>query len=133
MAITVPLRLPAAAEAFLAENHVGTLATVRPDGSPHTAPVRFTWDGAAGLVRVMTVVNRRKVRNLLAIPDSRASICQVLGPRWITLEGSAAVSDDPQRLAEGAARYARRYLSPPPNPPGLVVIEIAVDQVLGLD
>jgi hypothetical protein len=82
---------------------------------------------------VMTVATRRKARNLLAGPGGRASVCQVVGPRWITLEGPATVSDDPRRVAEGAWRYARRYCSPPPNPPGLVVIEIAVDRVLGLD
>jgi len=125
--------LPAAIEAFLAENHVCTLTTVRPDGSPHVVPVRFTWDGKAGLARVMTVVSRRKVRNLLASPGSRASVCQAVGTRWITLEGLATVSDNPARIAEGVRRYARRYCSPPPNPPGLVVIEIAVDRVLGLN
>ncbi|MEU9857933.1 TIGR03618 family F420-dependent PPOX class oxidoreductase [Streptomyces sp. NPDC047974] len=126
-----PLRLDAATEAFLTENHVGTLTTVRGDGSPHAAPVRFTWDATAGLVRVMTVVTRQKVRNLSA-DGARAAICQVAGMRWITLEGAAAVSTDPERLQEGVRRYTRRYWSPPPQPPGLAVIEIAVDRVLGL-
>ncbi|GAA4640273.1 F420-dependent biliverdin reductase [Actinoallomurus vinaceus] len=123
------LPLPSSAEAFLAEPHVCTLTTLRPDGTPHVAPVRFTWDGATA--RVMTVGSRRKAGNLAA-PGSRAAICQVVGPRWITLEGSATVSDDPRRLAEGIRRYAGRYGTPPPAPPGLVVIEIAVDRVMGL-
>ncbi|WP_308249751.1 pyridoxamine 5'-phosphate oxidase family protein [Sphaerisporangium fuscum] len=35
-------------EAFLAEPHLATLTTLRPDGTPHVVAVRFTWDGAAG-------------------------------------------------------------------------------------
>jgi PPOX class probable F420-dependent enzyme len=125
-------QLSPAAEDFLAENHLCTFTTRRPDGSPHVTPVRFTWDGEAGLARVMTAVARRKARNLLAAPGSRVALCQTAGPRWITLEGSATVSDDPVRVMEGARRYAKRYWSPPPEPPGLVVIEVEVDRVLGL-
>jgi nitroimidazol reductase NimA-like FMN-containing flavoprotein (pyridoxamine 5'-phosphate oxidase superfamily) len=36
------MSVPAAIEVFTAENHVCTLTTVHPDGSPHVVPVRFT-------------------------------------------------------------------------------------------
>lgn len=124
------LRLNPTAEKFLAENHICTLTTVRPDGTPHVAPVRFTWDPVSGLARVMTVGTRAKARNVRV--SGRAAVCQSAGPRWITLEGSAVVSDDPGRVAEGMHRYTRRYWSPPPQFPGLVVIEIRVDRVMGL-
>ncbi|WP_326646418.1 MULTISPECIES: pyridoxamine 5'-phosphate oxidase family protein [unclassified Streptosporangium] len=39
-------------EYFLAEPHVATLTTSRPDGSPHVVAVRFTGDGQARLARV---------------------------------------------------------------------------------
>ena len=120
-------------ERFLGEDHIATLTTVRPDGSPHVAPVRFTWDGAAGLARVLTVVTARKARNLLAAPGSRVALCQAVGFRWATLEGTAVVSDEPDRVEEAARRYARRYLSPPPSPPGRVVVEITVDRLLSLN
>jgi PPOX class probable F420-dependent enzyme len=126
------LRLSSAAEDFLAGNHLCTFTTIRPDGSPHVTPVRFTWDGEAGLARVMTAVTRRKARNLLAAPGSRVALCQTVGPNWITLEGTAVVSEDPLRVQEGVRQYAKRYWTPPPAPPGLVVIEVAVDRVLGL-
>lgn len=126
------LSLPASAEAFLTENHVGTLTSLRPDGSPHVAPVRFTWDGKAGLVRVMTLATRWKARNLMAGPGSRAAVCQVEGTRWITLEGPTAVSDNPQRIAEGVRRYTERYQASPPEQSELVVIEIAIDRVMRL-
>jgi F420H(2)-dependent biliverdin reductase len=125
------LPLSEEAERFLTGAHVCSLGTVRPDGSPHLAPVRFTWDGRAGLARVMTVDGRTKVRNLRAGPCSRASLCQLVGYRWITLEGPAEVSADPARVAAGVRAYLRRYHSPPPALPGLVVIEIKVDRVLG--
>ncbi|WP_406841004.1 pyridoxamine 5'-phosphate oxidase family protein [Streptomyces sp. AHU1] len=127
-------RVSPSVEAFLDESgHVGVLTTLRPDGTPHTAPVRFTWDKTAGLVRVMTVASSRKARNLLAGPGGRVAICQVQGFAWVTLEGFGTVVREPGRVAEGAERYAERYLSAPPNPPGRVVIEIEVDRVLTLN
>ncbi|MEU5437410.1 TIGR03618 family F420-dependent PPOX class oxidoreductase [Streptomyces sp. NPDC020719] len=123
----------ASVEAFLAEPLVATLTTLRPDGSPHVAPVRFTWDAASGLARVMTVATSRKARNVLANPGSRAVLCQVDGFSWVTLEGTAAVSQDSQRVAAGVQRYAKRYWQAPPNPPGRVVLEIAVDRVITLN
>jgi hypothetical protein len=40
------------------------------------------------------------------------------------------VSDDPERVAEAVRRYALRYRQPSENP-HRVVVEIAVDRVLG--
>ncbi|MEW9551042.1 pyridoxamine 5'-phosphate oxidase family protein [Nonomuraea sp. NPDC050783] len=116
---------------FLAEPHVATLTTLRPDGTPHVTAVRFTWDAGAALARVLTVATARKARNLTIVPH--AALCQVAGFRWVTLEGAATVSADPRRVAEAARRYALRYGSPPPAPPGRVVIEIAVSRVMNLN
>lgn len=121
-------------EAFLGDpRHVAALTTLRPDGTLHTAPVRFTWDGQGGLVRIMTVASSRKARNLLAAPGGRVALCQVHGFTWVTLEGTGTVVTEPARVAEGAKRYAGRYRSAPPNPPGLVVIEVEVDRLLTLN
>ena len=119
-------------EAVLQDDHIGTLTTLRPDGSPHVVPVRFTWDGAASVARVLTVASTRKARNLLAAPGSRAVVCQPMGFRWVTLEGTGTVRDEPARVAEGVRRYAARYQQLPPEPPGRVVLEIDVDRVLAL-
>lgn len=120
-------------EAFLTEPHVAALTTLRADGSPHVAAVRFSWDAAAGVARVMTVNTTRKVQNVLGVAGPRVALCQVDGFRWVTLEGTARVSDEPGRVAEGVRRYARRYWSAPPNPPGRVVLEISVDRVISLN
>nr|WP_043487626.1 MULTISPECIES: TIGR03618 family F420-dependent PPOX class oxidoreductase [Streptomyces] len=129
------MRVPASASAedFLAEPHIATLTTLRPDGSPHVVAVRFTWDARAGLARVLTVDTTRKARNLTAGPGGRAALCQAVGFRWVTLEGSATVHDAPERVAEGARRYTARYGTPPPAPPGRVVIEISVDRFTRLN
>jgi hypothetical protein len=80
----------------------------------------------------MTTGSRAKTRNVRAAPGRRVAICQAADFRWITLEGFGIVSDDPGSVAEGARRYSRRYLAPPPDLLGMVVIEVSVDRVMGL-
>ena len=58
------------------------------------------------------------------------AVCQVEGRRWVTLEGTAVVRDDPASVADAERRYAERYRQPRENP-ARVVIEIAVDRILG--
>lgn len=125
-----PGALPDDVTAFLAERHLATLTTLRPDGSPHVVAVGFTWDPDAGLARVITFAPSRKARNLLAAPGARAAVCQVDGGRWLTLEGPAVATDDPDRVAEAVRRYAERY-RPPGERADRVAIEISVDRVLG--
>ncbi|MFI7005328.1 pyridoxamine 5'-phosphate oxidase family protein [Streptomyces sp. NPDC050145] len=128
------MELPDAAEAFLAGPHTATFTTLRPDGTPHVTPVRFTFDAATGTARVTTRAGARKARNVEAGgPAARVALCQADGFRWVTLEGRGSVSDDPVRLAEAVRRYAARYGAAPPTPPDLVVVEIAVDRVLSLN
>ena len=124
-----PLALGQPELAFLTERHLATLTTLRPDGTPHVVAVGFTWDGEAGLARVITNGTSRKVAHVRA-GSPRAVVAQVDGRRWLSLEGVPTVSDDPGRVAEAVRRYALRYRQPSENP-ARVVIEIAVDRVLG--
>ena len=114
---------------FLAERHLATLTTLRPDGTPHVVAVGFTWDADARLVRVITNGASRKAAHVRA-GSPRAVVAQVDGRRWLSLEGVPTVSDDPERVAEAVRRYALRYRQPSENP-RRVVIEITVDRVLG--
>ncbi len=124
-----PHDLPAVALGFLAERHLATLTTLRPDGSPHVVPVGFTFDPAAGLVRVITFASSRKALNA-ARSGSRAAVSQVDGGRWLTLEGSVVVTAEPERVAVAVAAYEVRY-RPPKVRADRVVLEITVDKVMG--
>ncbi|WP_344131312.1 TIGR03618 family F420-dependent PPOX class oxidoreductase [Pedococcus bigeumensis] len=127
MSIT-PADLSPAALDFVTARHLATLTTLRPDGSPHVVPVGFTWDPEALVVRVITSGPSRKARNAAA--GGRAVVCQVDGRHWLSLEGTARVLTDPESVADAERRYAARYRVPRENPER-VVIEIAVDRVLG--
>ena len=115
---------------FWAERHLCSLASPRRDGSIHLVPVGATWDAEAGLVRIIASGSSFKARNLARNPGARVSVGQVDGRWWSTVEGTATVSSDPDRVAEAVRRYAERYRQPRENPER-VVIEIAVDRVLG--
>lgn len=123
-----PDDLTPAATAFLTERHLATLTTFRADGSAHVVPVGFTWDAAAGLARVITSGGSQKAANVRR--DGRAVLCQLDGGRWLTLEGSARVAEDPAAVAEAVRRYAVRYRVPRENPQR-VAIEVTVHRVLG--
>jgi len=124
-----PRALPDEVRTFLTERHLATLTTLRPDGTPHVVAVGFTWDPGARLVRVITHGTSRKAVHVRQ-GSPRAVVAQVDGARWLSLEGAPTISADPGRVAEAVRRYGERYRVPAVNP-ARVVIEIAVDRVLG--
>ena len=115
---------------FLTERHLASLTTMRLDGTPHVVAVGFTWDPDERIVRVITWEASRKARNVAASPGSAAAVCQVDGGRWLTLEGRAIVTSEPDRVSEAVRRYTERYREPKERL-DRVVIEIAVDRILG--
>lgn len=125
-----PHEPPEEVNEFLLERHLGTLTTLRPDGSPHVVPVGFTYDRESRLVRIITRSGSRKVANIQAHPGRRAAVCQVDGGRWLTLEGVAEVTDVTERVRNAVEWYATRYREPGPRD-DRVCIEIAVDRILG--
>lgn len=113
---------------FLTVRHLATLTTLRADGSPHVAPVGFTYDPVTKIARIITSSSARKAIN--AGGDGRVAICQVDGGEWLTLEGTAVVTNDPASVAEAVARYTERYRVPRDNPIR-VVIEVSVFRMMG--
>jgi F420H(2)-dependent biliverdin reductase len=122
-----PRSLSPAARAFLVERHLGTLTTLRADGSPHVVPVGFTYDEPTATARVITTAGSAKARHVRA--DPRVAIGSVDGARWLSLEGSARVSDDLTEVADAVRRYAARYRQPGERGDRVVVV-VAVTSVL---
>lgn len=110
---------------FIAERHLATLVTQRADGSPHAVPVGFTLH--QGNVRVITFSTSVKAKN--AARGGRASVTQLDGARWVTLEGSVRLLTDATSVSDAVDAYARRY-RPPKVRADRVVVEIEVDRVL---
>jgi F420H(2)-dependent biliverdin reductase len=120
--------LPDDVLAFCTERHLGTLTTLRADGSPHVVAVGFTYDHATRTARVITQPTSVKAAN--AARGGRAALCQVDRGRWLTLEGIARLVTDDAGVAEAVARYTERYQAPRERPQR-VAIEIAVDRIMG--
>lgn len=112
--------------AFVRDRHLATLSTLHPDGSIHVVAVGFTYRD--GIARVITSGDSRKVANVLA--DGRASIAQVDGPRWLTLQGTATIARSPEEVQLGVDLYAERYRQPRVNPLRVVIV-LEVERVLG--
>ncbi|MGN6695496.1 MAG: pyridoxamine 5'-phosphate oxidase family protein [Aquihabitans sp.] len=115
---------------FLADRHLASLTTARPDGSPHVVAVGFSYSSADQVARIITWAASKKARNVAASPGSRAVVCQIDGRRWLSLEGTATVTDDPARVAAAVDGYAARYRQPSERD-DRVAIEIHVDRILG--
>lgn len=116
---------------FFTERHLATLTTLRADGTPHVVPVGVTLDPATMTARVITSGTSVKAGHVRAGGGAaRVAVCQVDGRRWTTLEGAAVLREDEASVADAVARYAARYRQPRVNP-ARVVLEIAVDRVLG--
>ncbi|REK22383.1 MAG: TIGR03618 family F420-dependent PPOX class oxidoreductase [Actinobacteria bacterium] len=113
---------------FLTERHLGTLTTVRENGTPHVVAIAFGFDAEAGVVRIISSDRTQKVNNVDR--TARAVVCQVDGRRWLSLEGAARVERDPDGVAMAVAAFEARY-RPARENPNRVAIEIQVDRVLG--
>lgn len=102
--------LPPELDEFLAQPNPCVIATLREDGSPHTAATWYLWEN--GRVLVNMDEGRRRLRHLRR--DPRVSLT-VLGDEWhrhVTLMGRVtALEDDPQ--LEQIDRLSQHYISAP--------------------
>lgn len=114
---------------FLTEYHLATLTTQRINGTTHAVAVGFTFDTQHSVARIITSDGSQKVKN--ADRGGYATVTQIDGPRWLTLEGCVSVNRNPDAVAVAVAEYTKRYRPPRINPQR-VVIEIAVTRILGI-
>jgi PPOX class probable F420-dependent enzyme len=118
--------------------YIATLATVRADGSPHTAPVWYRYD--TGVFYVLTEGSSVKARNIKR--DARVELCiddRERAPfHTVIVRGRATIEPypgDAWRLAL-AVRYlgeegGRRYVESAPVSADEVLIRIEPDQFVG--
>jgi PPOX class probable F420-dependent enzyme len=94
---------------FLKAPRPGVLATVRPDGRPHAAPV--WWDADGDDLVFTTGAETVKGRNLRADPRATLVVQDARPPySFVTIEGSVAMSEDSDELRRWAARLGGRYM-----------------------
>lgn len=94
---------------LLASPRTAKVATVRPDGRPHVAPVWFDLDGDELIFTTWhTTVKARDLRRdprlSLCVDDERAPFSFVL------IEGTATLSDNLDAVRAWATRIAGRYM-----------------------
>jgi PPOX class probable F420-dependent enzyme len=103
--------IPAELEAFLARPNPSVIATVDPNGAPHSAATWYLWDG--GRVLVNMAATRKRLRHLRRDPN--VSLTVLDKDEWyrqLTLRGRVTEIADDAAL-EGIDRLARHYTGGP--------------------
>ncbi|MFI8790098.1 PPOX class F420-dependent oxidoreductase [Streptomyces sp. NPDC055105] len=126
--------------AFVSEGtRTAKLSTVRPDGSPHIAPVWFVLDGEDLLFN--TGKDTVKGRNLAR--DNRVALC-VDDDRppfsFTVIEGRAELIEDLVQLRASAARIGGRYMGEDRaqefgernGVPGELLVRVRIEKVVAL-
>lgn len=110
---------------FLAGPLIARIATVRPDGRPHIAPMWFWWDGTS--MYMETPPDSVKANNLRANPACAITVDITEGGlrfKSVILEGRAELLDDPAYARDMARRIYTRYLGEEgvrsPTPAGMI-------------
>src|SRR6201986_4916496 len=88
--------LPPALSEFLAQPNPSVIATLRPDGSPHTTPTWYLWEDS----RVLVNMDESRKRLEYMRRDPRVSLTALGADAWyrhVTLVGRvAAIEPDPE-------------------------------------
>jgi PPOX class probable F420-dependent enzyme len=78
--------------AFVADNHRGVLATVRPNGRPQLSNLFYAYDPAADLVRISVTADRAKTRNIAADPRVTLHVTSPDFWTWVAVDGTAELT-----------------------------------------
>ncbi|NYG57689.1 PPOX class probable F420-dependent enzyme [Nocardioides daedukensis] len=115
---------------FWAARHLCTVTTPRPDGSLHVTPMGIVLDAEARQAWGVTMDHSVKARNVRAGERVQVAVCQLDGPYWASLEGTAEILTDPVSVRRAEALYASRYRQPRENPTR-VALRITLTRALG--
>ncbi|MBF6357571.1 PPOX class F420-dependent oxidoreductase [Nocardia higoensis] len=112
------VRMDEATRELLDGKNFATVATIEPDGSPHTSVVWIARDGEA--VLFSSTAGRRKVRNLARDGRIGITVFDSANPyRSIDIQGTAELVDDPDKSLP--RMLSHKYLGQnPPVEPGHV-------------
>jgi PPOX class probable F420-dependent enzyme len=103
--------LPPKLQTFLAQPNPAVIATVPPNGHPHTAATWYLWED--GRVLVNMDATRRRLENMRR--DPHVSLTVIGAEDWyhqVTLRGRAIRIEDDADF-EGIDRLSRRYTGEP--------------------
>jgi PPOX class probable F420-dependent enzyme len=94
----------------LANDVVGWLTTVAPDGRPQTAVISFLWDGDG--ILFYSRPDTPKIRNMTAHPDVSFHLnCDPYGDHIVVIEGLAGRAPHEAR-SDAHRAYRRKYREP---------------------
>ncbi len=113
------------ARRLLDAKNFATIATLNPDGSPHTSLVWFQREDDT--IVISATDRRRKVRNLQRDPRVSVNVYNLAHPyESIDVRGTATVTEDPERTLSKALSH--RYLDedPPAEPPEVVRVVVRI-------
>jgi PPOX class probable F420-dependent enzyme len=100
--------LPDELKAFLAEPNPAVIATVAPDGKPHSAATWYLWEG--GRVLVNMAATRKRLEHLRDNPHVSLTVLDKdVWYRQVTLRGRVTEIADDEGL-EGIDRLSVHYL-----------------------
>jgi PPOX class probable F420-dependent enzyme len=103
--------LPSELESFLRQPNPSVIATLRPDGTPHTAATWYLWENG----RVLVNMDESRKRLEYIRQDPRVSITVLGADDWyhhVTLRGRVVtIEDDPN--CEAIDRVSQQYTGQP--------------------
>jgi PPOX class probable F420-dependent enzyme len=117
---------------LLGGRNYAVLATINPDGSPHTSAM---WVGRDGDDLVFsTVEGRVKQRNMLRDPRVSVSVLDSADPEnYVEFRGRVSMTPDPDRLLHIQLSHKYDGTDPGEDRPGAhrVIVRLVVDKTAG--
>jgi PPOX class probable F420-dependent enzyme len=102
--------VPTEVDEFLAQPNPAVVATLRPDGSPHTVPTWYDWEG--GRVLLNMEATRLRLRHMRHDPRVALTVRGESWYRHVSVLGRVVSIEDDPELAD-IDRLARRYTGSP--------------------